>query len=59
MSASDPILLANPCKQGGALAKHSPRLLKGTYQPRPVKRVEIPKPDGGSENSAYLASSTD
>jgi RNA-directed DNA polymerase len=22
-------------------------LLKGTYQPRPVKRVEIPKPDGG------------
>src|SRR5881398_316018 len=23
------------------------QLLKGTYQPRPVKRVEIPKPDGG------------
>lgn len=23
------------------------RLLKGTYQPRPVKRVEIPKPEGG------------
>jgi len=22
-------------------------LLEGTYQPRPVKRVEIPKPDGG------------
>ncbi len=23
------------------------QLLEGTYQPRPVKRVEIPKPDGG------------
>ncbi len=23
------------------------RLLDGTYQPKPVKRVEIPKPDGG------------
>jgi RNA-directed DNA polymerase len=23
-----------------------PRLLDGTYQPLPVKRVEIPKPDG-------------
>ena len=24
-----------------------PQLLAGTYQPQPVKRVEIPKPDGG------------
>jgi RNA-directed DNA polymerase len=23
------------------------QLLGGTYQPQPVKRVEIPKPDGG------------
>jgi len=23
------------------------QLLEGTYQPKPVKRVEIPKPDGG------------
>jgi RNA-directed DNA polymerase len=23
------------------------QLLKGTYKPQPVKRVEIPKPDGG------------
>ena len=23
------------------------QLLNGTYKPRPVKRVEIPKPDGG------------
>ena len=23
------------------------QLLKGTYQPQPVKRIEIPKPDGG------------
>lgn len=24
------------------------QLLKGTYQPKPVRRVEIPKPDGGT-----------
>jgi len=33
------------------LRKHWPdirsQLLEGTYQPQPVKRVEIPKPDGG------------
>ena len=23
------------------------QLLNGTYEPRPVRRVEIPKPDGG------------
>ena len=35
----------------GYLKKHWPeireQLLKGTYKPLPVKRVEIPKPDGG------------
>jgi RNA-directed DNA polymerase len=33
------------------LCEHWPnirsQLLSGTYQPQPVKRVEIPKPDGG------------
>ena len=27
--------------------EHREQLLKGTYQPQPVKRVEIPKPEGG------------
>jgi len=35
----------------GFLKEHWPaireQLLKGTYKPQPVKRVEIPKPDGG------------
>jgi retron-type reverse transcriptase len=33
------------------------QLLEGTYQPQPVKRVEIRT--AGSENSGCLASSTD
>jgi len=35
----------------GFLRKHWPmlkrKLLEGAYQPKPVRRVEIPKPDGG------------
>src|ERR1039457_2749036 len=35
----------------GYVAQHWPvireQLLRGTYEPKPVKRVEIPKPDGG------------
>jgi RNA-directed DNA polymerase len=35
----------------GFLQQHWPaireQLLSGTYKPQPVKRVEIPKPDGG------------
>jgi len=38
-------------KLSGYLKKHWPQireqLLAGNYQPQPVKRVEIPKPDGG------------
>jgi len=34
------------------------RLLEGTYQPQPVKRVEIPKPEGGIRKLGVLASST-
>lgn len=36
---------------GGYLKQHWPairaQLLSGTYEPKPVRRVEIPKPDGG------------
>ena len=35
------------------------QLLLGTYQPQPVRRVEIPKPEAGSESSASRGSSTD
>src|SRR5208282_4897500 len=31
------------------------QLLEGTYQPQPVKRVEIPKPDGGLKVAAVKA----
>src|SRR6266436_3708894 len=35
----------------GYLKRHWPaireQLLRGTYQPQPIRRVEIPKPDGG------------
>jgi len=38
-------------KLSGYLKKHwsqiREQLLAGNYQPRPVKRVEIPKPNGG------------
>ena len=38
----------------GYLKRHWPRireeLLEGKYRPQPVKRVEIPKPDGGVRN---------
>jgi len=38
----------------GYLEEHGPRvcgqLLSGTYEPQPVKRVQIPKPDGGVRN---------
>jgi RNA-directed DNA polymerase len=38
----------------GYLEEHWPnlraQLLNGTYQPQPVKRVPIPKPDGGARN---------
>src|SRR4029434_7199592 len=30
--------------------KHREELLGGTYRPKPAKRVEIPKPDGGVRN---------
>ena len=36
---------------GDYLKHHWPvireQLLNGTYEPKPVRRVEIPKPDGG------------
>ena len=43
----------------GYLREHWPsirsQLLDGTYQPQPVKRVEIPKPDGGVRKLGALS----
>ena len=39
-------------KQNGETLKAS--ILEGTYRPNPVRRVEIPKPDGGRDYLAYL-----
>jgi RNA-directed DNA polymerase len=40
----------------GYLKQHGPRireqLLSGTYKPQPVRRVQIPKPDGGGQSLA-------
>ena len=42
---------------GDHLKQHWPvireQLLNGTYEPKPVKRVEIPKPDGGGVRNAW------
>jgi RNA-directed DNA polymerase len=51
---------------GDYLKQHWPdireQLLNGTYEPKPVRRVEIPKPDGGCESlvsqPCWIASSS-
>jgi RNA-directed DNA polymerase len=49
--ASAEQLMEEVCERANLVRKHWPsirsELLDGTYQPKPVKRVEIPKPDGG------------
>ncbi|HEY6369325.1 MAG TPA: group II intron reverse transcriptase/maturase [Candidatus Sulfotelmatobacter sp.] len=47
----------------GYLKKHWPaireQLLSGTYKPQPVRRVEIPKPDGGGVRKLGIPSTLD
>jgi RNA-directed DNA polymerase len=47
----------------GYLKQHWPaireQLLKGTYEPKPVRRVEIPKPDGGGVRKLGIPSVLD
>jgi RNA-directed DNA polymerase len=47
----------------GYLKQHWPaiqeQLLSGTYKPRPVRRVEIPKPDGGGVRKLGIPSTLD
>src|SRR6266478_3536332 len=48
---------------GGYLKQHWPaireQLLSGTYKPQPVRRVEIPKPDGGGVRKLGIPSTLD